>query len=234
MIKECNKSMPLLYCSALSKCYQYPKFLVTVLNRITLMIQYQEIVAIIGSSGSGKSTLLHLIGGLDTSTSGEVFFEGKSLNKLSDKDYATIRNKYIGFVYQFHHLLPDFNILENVAMPLLIGGMRCNIANNRAKVMLEFMGLYNHIYNYPHELSGGESQRVAIARSVINKPILVLADEPTGNLDEKNSDNIMQLLKKLNTCYGTAFIIATHDLKLAKKCHKILILSNGTLKNDVT
>lgn len=219
----------LLYCSKLNKCYQYPNFLVTILNCITFVVQYHEMIAVMGSSGSGKSTLLHLIGGLDKPTSGNIFFEGKLLNSLSDKDWSMIRNKRIGFIYQFHHLLPDFNILENVAMPLLIGGMNCNVAYTKAKVILKFMGLYNRLNNYPYSLSGGESQRVSIARAIINKPILILADEPTGNLDEKNSNNIMQLLKQLNMYYGIAFIIATHDLNLAKKCHKILTVSNGMI-----
>lgn len=233
MINKINHSFPLLFCSQLTKCYQHAHCLITILNCITLTVQYKEMIAIIGASGSGKSTLLHLIGGLDQVTSGEIWFEGKSLNKLSDKDYAIIRNQRMGFVYQFHHLLPDFNILENVAMPLLIGGISCNIANHKAKVILEFIGLHSRLNNYPYQLSGGESQRVAIARSIINNPILVLADEPTGNLDENNSNNIMQLLKQFNTFYGTAFIIATHDLNLADQCHKILTISNGTLETNI-
>lgn len=234
MIKKLKNSIPLLYCSKLSKYYQYPDFLVKVLNCITLIVQYHEMIAIIGASGSGKSTLLHLIGGLDKSTSGDIFFQGKSLNTLSDKDCAIMRNRYIGFVYQFHHLLPDFNILENVAMPLLIGGTRNNIANRKAKFMLELVGLQHRINNYPYEVSGGESQRVAIARSIINDPILVLADEPTGNLDEENSNKIMQLLKTLNIHYGTAFIIATHDLNIANQCHKVIMISKGTLSTNIS
>lgn len=230
MIKIIDSFIPLLHCSDLTKCYQHSNFFVKVLDCVNLIMKYHEMIAIVGSSGSGKSTLLHLVGGLDQPTSGDVLFEGKFLNKLSDKDCSMIRNQRIGYVYQFHHLLPDFNIVENVALPLLIGGYNCNIANNKAKVILELVGLYNRLRNYPNELSGGESQRVAIARAIINDPILVLADEPTGNLDEKNSDNIIQLLKQLNICYGTAFIIATHDLNLAQQCHKVLMISNGILK----
>lgn len=229
MIKEININS-LLYCSELVKYYQYPDFMLKVLNGITISVQYNEIIALVGESGSGKSTLLHLMGGLDKPNSGNVFFEGRKLNKLSDKDCSMIRNKQLGFIYQFHHLLPDFNIVENVAMPLLIGGMNGHVATNKAQLILELMGLQNRFKHYPHELSGGETQRVAIARSVVNSPTLVLADEPTGNLDKKNSDNILQLLKLLNKNYKITFIIATHDLNLAKKCHKIFVISNGICK----
>lgn len=232
MNKNINSTFPLLYCKKLTKYYKYLNFSVKILDCITLTVKYKEIIAIMGESGSGKSTLLHLIGGLDQPTKGDVFFEGKLLNKLSDKTCSIIRNKRMGFVYQFHHLLPDFNVLENVAMPLLIGGIPYTIANNKSKIILKSIGLENKLYNYPHELSGGESQRVAIARSIINNPVLVLADEPTGNLDKKNSDNVFQLLKMFNINRGTTFIIATHDLNLAKKCHRILTISNGILKNN--
>lgn len=222
--------IPLLYCVRLTKYYQRADFLIKVLNCITLTIQTNEIVAVIGTSGSGKSTLLHLLGGLDKPTEGKVFFEGHGLHQLTDNERAMIRNKRIGFVYQFHHLLSDFNVLENVAMPLLIGGLGFNQSKNKAQCVLESVGLINRIHSFPHELSGGESQRVSIARAIVNNPVLILADEPTGNLDQKNSDNIFQLLKDLNTCYGTTFIIATHDLNLAKQCHKILMISNGKIK----
>lgn len=233
MIKNCNNNnAPLLYCKKLTKSYKYPTVIEKVLNCITVIVQYHEIIAVIGPSGSGKSTLLHLIGGLDRPTEGDVFFEGESLYNLSDKRCSIIRNKRMGFIYQFHHLLPDFNVLENIAMPLLIGGMNFSAAYHKSKIMLELIGLQNRLNNYPHELSGGENQRVAIARSVINNPALVLADEPTGNLDRKNSDNIFQLFKTCNANYGTTFIIATHDLDLAKKCQKILVISNGILKKN--
>lgn len=223
----------LLRCIQLTKNFQHANFLIKVLDCITLNIQYNEIIAIVGASGSGKSTLLHLLGGLDKPTSGEIFFEDNLLNKLSSSKFAMVRNRRMGFIYQFHHLLSDFNVLENVAMPLLISGISFYQSKNRAKCMLELVGLKNHIRYYPHELSGGESQRVAIARAVINHPVLVLADEPTGNLDQKSSDNIFRLLKTLNICYGTTFLIATHDLNLARKCHKIFKISHGKLECTV-
>lgn len=233
MIKKFNNAPVLLYCNKLTKSYKYPTFSLTVLNCITFIVRYHEMIAIMGESGSGKSTLLHLIGGLDQPTEGDIFFEGESLKKLSDKRCAMIRNKRIGFVYQFHHLLPDFNVLENIAMPLLIGGINRTIAHQKSRIILELIGLQNRLSNYPHELSGGESQRVAIARSIINNPALVLADEPTGNLDKKNTNNIFKLLQTCNINYGTTFVIATHDLDLAKKCHKVLTISNGILKSDI-
>lgn len=229
MTNKTISDIPMLHCSQLIKHYQYPNFLIKILDGITVTIEYNEIIAITGASGSGKSTLLHIMGGLDKPTSGDVFLEGYALHKLSDKDCSAIRNRFIGFVYQFHHLLPDFSILENIAMPLLIRGLRFDIAKHKAKFMLELIGLHNLCDHYPYELSGGESQRVAIARAIINNPSLVLADEPTGNLDEKNSHKIFQLLKKINLCYGTTFIIATHDLNLSKKCHKTFVISNGML-----
>ncbi|WP_331828180.1 lipoprotein-releasing ABC transporter ATP-binding protein LolD [Candidatus Blochmannia sp. SNP] len=221
--------IPLLYCTQLTKYYRRANFVIKVLNRITLSIQPNEMIAVVGISGSGKSTLLHLLGGLDKPTAGEIFFEGYALHKLSDNACAMIRNKRLGFIYQFHHLLLDFDILENVAMPLLIGGIGFSQAKNKAQYILKLVGLENRIHFFPNELSGGESQRAAVARAIINNPALVLADEPTGNLDEKNSSNIFQLLKTLNMHYGTTFLIATHDLVLAKKCHRILTISDGQI-----
>lgn len=226
-----GNNIVLLRCIQLTKIFsKYTNVLVKVLDNINFTIQYNEIVAITGASGSGKSTFLHLLGGLDQPTSGEIFFENNVLNKLSDRKFAMIRNRRLGFVYQFHHLLSDFNVLENVAMPLLISGFNLHQSKIRAEYMLKLVGLQDRIRHYPNELSGGESQRVAIARAVINYPALVLADEPTGNLDQKNSNDIFKLLKKINMCYGTALLIATHDLNLARKCHKVFNISYGQLK----
>lgn len=223
--------MLLLHCVQLTKNFKHTNFLIKVLDCITFTMQYNEIIAIVGTSGSGKSTLLHLLCGLDQPTSGEIFFEGNLLNTLSDSKIAMIRNQRLGFVYQFHHLLSDFNVLENVAMPLLIGGASLRQSKIRVEYMLELVGLKDRMYYFPHELSGGESQRVSIIRAVINYPVLILADEPTGDLDQKSSDDIFKLLKTLNICYGTALLIATHDLNLARQCHKVFTISNGKLQS---
>lgn len=222
--------MTLLRCVQLTKIFKHVNFLIKVLDCVTFSIKHNEIVAIIGASGSGKSTLLHLLSGLDQPTSGEIFFEGSLLNKLSDSKFAIIRNRRLGFVYQFHHLLSDFNVLENVAMPLLISGVSLRKSKDRAARILESVGLEDRVYYYPNELSGGESQRVSIARAVVNRPVLVLADEPTGDLDQKNSDDIFKLLKKLNLCCGTALLIATHDLNLAEKCQKVFTIDQGKIQ----
>lgn len=224
-----NSAM-LLNCIKLTKIFRHANFFIKVLDCVNCVVQYNEIIAIVGVSGSGKSTLLHLLGGLDQPTSGKIFFEGNLLSTLSDNKLAMIRNKRLGFIYQFHHLLKDFSILENVAMPLLITGMSIRQSKNQAKCVLELVGLKDRISYFPHELSGGENQRVAIARAIINYPVLVLADEPTGNLDQENSDSIFDILKKLNLCYGTALLIATHDINLAKKCHRIFTISHGKLQ----
>lgn len=226
----------LLHCIQLTKSFRCTNFVITVLDHITCAIQYNEIIAIVGASGSGKSTFLHLLGSVDQPTSGKIFFEGNLLNVLSDNKLAMIRNQRLGFVYQFHHLLSDFNVLENVAMPLLIHGMSLRRSKNQAKYILELVGLKSRMLHFPHELSGGECQRVAIARAIVNYPILILADEPTGNLDQENSDSIFDVLKILNICYGTTLLIATHDLNLAKKCHRMFTISHGQLQctvNDI-
>ncbi|URJ24900.1 ABC transporter ATP-binding protein [Candidatus Blochmannia ocreatus (nom. nud.)] len=222
-------NISLLHCIQLTKYYKVANSLVKVLDGVTLSIQSNQMISVIGISGSGKSTLLHLLGGLDHPTSGTIFFKGYALHDLSDSTRAMIRNKFLGFIYQSHHLLLDFNIVENVAMPLLIGGMEYKKAKDKAYCALESVGLKNRVNFFPSELSGGENQRVTIARALINNPDLILADEPTGNLDQKNSNSIFKLLKKINVNYGTTFLIATHDLNLAKKCHKILTISNGKL-----
>ncbi|SNC58961.1 lipoprotein-releasing ABC transporter ATP-binding protein LolD [Sodalis endosymbiont of Henestaris halophilus] len=224
---------PLLKCSQLSKCYKEGTIYTNILCNVSFTLQRGEMMAILGNSGSGKSTLLHLLGGLDKPTSGEVIFKGQSLNKLSSAARAQLRNHCLGFIYQFHHLLLDFTALENVAMPLLIGGARPRQAQETAWKMMEAVGIEKCGYQRPAELSGGERQRVAIARALVNHPQLVLADEPTGNLDQQNADNIFKLLCKLNINQGTAFVIVTHDLKLAKRMPRQLKMSDGELREAV-
>lgn len=221
---------PLLQCTQLNKRYPDGKRFNEVLHSINLSIQYREMIAIVGSSGSGKSTLLHLLGGLDSPSSGEIFFEGYDINALSPADLAEIRNRKLGFIYQFHHLLQDFTALENTSMPLLIGGIKPREAYAKAREMLTAVGLNNRGHHLPSELSGGERQRVAIARALINSPKLVLADEPTGNLDQYSANSTFELLSQFNIYQGTAFLVVTHDLQLAKKMHTQIEICNGILQ----
>ncbi|MBI0005335.1 lipoprotein-releasing ABC transporter ATP-binding protein LolD [Gilliamella sp. W8126] len=224
-----NNLQPLLSAKNLYKTYKEGKMVTEVLKNVSFDIYPQSLLAIIGSSGSGKSTLLHLLGGLDKPTSGEIIFKSQQLNRLSEQEKAHLRNQEIGFVYQFHHLLPDFTALENVAMPLLIAGTSPNEAKKRAMAMLESVNLVKRANHRPAELSGGERQRVAIGRALINNPALVMADEPTGNLDKSTADAIFDLLIKLNREHGTAFLVVTHDLVLANKLDQQLIMSDGQL-----
>ncbi|EQC00218.1 lipoprotein-releasing ABC transporter ATP-binding protein LolD [Photorhabdus temperata] len=227
-------NQPLLLCNNLCKKYQEGQVLTEVLKNVTFAIKQGEMMAIVGSSGSGKSTLLHLLGGLDTPTSGEVLFKGHSLNKMSSKARAALRNHELGFIYQFHHLLPDFNALENVAMPLLIGGKNRSQAQKKALEMLAAVGLEKRAHHRPSELSGGERQRVAIARALVNEPSLVLADEPTGNLDLRNADSVFELLGELNRQQGTAFLVVTHDLTLAGRLNRQVEMRDGYLQDKLT
>ncbi|MGV7962052.1 lipoprotein-releasing ABC transporter ATP-binding protein LolD [Photorhabdus tasmaniensis] len=227
-------NQPLLLCHNLCKKYQEGQVLTEVLKNVTFAIKQGEMMAIVGSSGSGKSTLLHLLGGLDTPTSGEVLFKGHSLNKMSSKARAALRNHELGFIYQFHHLLPDFNAIENVAMPLLIGGKNRSQAQKKALEMLAAVGLEKRAHHRPSELSGGERQRVAIARALVNEPALVLADEPTGNLDLRNADSVFELLGELNRQQGTAFLVVTHDLTLAGRLNRQVEMQDGYLQDKLT
>lgn len=227
-----NNTQPLLTANNLYKTYKEGKMVTEVLKNVSFDLHPQSLLAIIGSSGSGKSTLLHLLGGLDKPTSGEIIFKSQQLNQLSEQAKAKLRNQDIGFVYQFHHLLPDFTALENIAMPLLIGGVSPHEAKKRAKDMLASVNLTNRAEHRPSELSGGERQRVAIGRALINNPSLVMADEPTGNLDKTTADAIFDLLIKLNKEQGTAFLVVTHDLELAKKLDKQLVMSDGQLSES--
>jgi lipoprotein-releasing system ATP-binding protein len=191
-------------------------------------------MAIVGSSGSGKSTLLHLLGGLDSPTTGDVIFDGQPMSKLSSSAKAELRNRELGFIYQFHHLLPDFSAEENVGMPLLIGRQKPAEIRRRAMDMLRAVGLEHRAAHRPSELSGGERQRVAIARALVNNPRLVMADEPTGNLDARNAESIFQLLGELNASQGTAFLVVTHDLRLAKRMRTQLEMRDGRLNPELS
>ena len=224
----------LLQCDQLCKRYQEGNLQTDVLQNVSFTLQPGEMTAIVGSSGSGKSTLLHLLGGLDSPTSGDVLFKGQSLNQMSSSAKAELRNRELGFIYQFHHLLPDFTALENVAMPLLIGKKNSSEALQRATEMLAAVGLEKRASHRPSELSGGERQRVAIARALVNRPSLVMADEPTGNLDARNADAIFQLLGELNQMQGTAFLVVTHDLALAKRLNRQMEMRDGQLTAEVT
>jgi lipoprotein-releasing system ATP-binding protein len=202
-----------------------------VLKGVSFEIEKGELVSIIGTSGSGKSTLLHILGALDDASAGSVSFLGQDLASLSSNKQAKLRNQHLGFVYQFHHLLSDFSALENVAMPLLIGGEKPAKAKQEAQLLLDKVGLSHRVDHRPSELSGGERQRVAIARALVNKPALVLADEPTGNLDHNTALSIYDLMRELNREYDTAFLVVTHDGELAAKMDRQLHMQDGLLVN---
>ncbi len=222
-------SETIIHCSSLAKYYQQGSEKLTVLQDIDFSINRGESVAIIGASGAGKSTLLNLIGGLDSSSEGYVEILNQRLDQLPQKQLARLRNKEIGFVYQFHHLLTEFDAQENVAMPLMIGGMKRTQAKEQAAAMLAEVGLAARLTHRPAELSGGERQRVAIARALVNQPSCVLMDEPTGNLDEHTAETIQTLLQKLNDTLKTCFVLVTHDKNIAKEQQRILHLHEGRL-----
>jgi len=224
-----SSSAAVLVADTISKQYSQGNLQVDVLQSLSLTINRGDRVGIIGSSGSGKSTLLHLLGGLDTPSQGSVTLAGQDFASLSQKQRGKLRNQHLGFVYQFHHLLPEFTALENVSMPLLIRGSSVKQANEKASGLLERVGLGERVLHKPSELSGGERQRAAIARALVNDPQVVLADEPTGNLDEKTADKVYELMLELNVEFETSFLIVTHDTSLANRMDKVLTLSNGTL-----
>ena len=220
---------PLLQAKNIIKTYKEEKIRTDVLKGVNIDIYSNELTAIIGKSGSGKSTLLHILGTLDKADSGEIFYKGEELLKLSDKKKAVFRNIHLGFVYQFHHLLSDFSALENVMMPMLIAGINKNEAKKKALELLEKVSLSEKANSRPTELSGGQRQRVAIARALANSPELILADEPTGNLDEKNALMVFSLFEKLVKEDKIAVVIVTHDNSLSKKCDRVYTMKDGII-----
>ena len=216
-------------CKDVRKTFAEGSLSVDVLKGVSLAVQPGEQVAIMGSSGSGKSTLLHLLGGLDSCTAGTVSIRGQEISRLDETTRGQLRNRYLGFVYQFHHLLPEFTALENVGMPLLIRGEPTKVVIEKAKDILDKVGLAQRVQHKPAELSGGERQRTAIARALITDPVCVLADEPTGNLDNKTAHTIYELMLSLNKELGTSIIMVTHDRELANHMERILVLEDGVL-----
>ena len=214
----------------LAKTYAEGKLHTPVFDGLDLAVHAGETVAILGVSGAGKSTLLHLLGGLDTPTGGEVFVAGQKMSALSDAARGELRNRALGFVYQFHHLLPEFTALENVMLPVLLGGAAVADASQRARSLLESVGLGHRLEHKPGELSGGERQRAAVARALVNTPACVLGDEPTGNLDEKTAATVFELMLELNRAKRTSLVLVTHDRRLARRLDRVLELHAGKLR----
>ncbi|SCB91618.1 MULTISPECIES: lipoprotein-releasing ABC transporter ATP-binding protein LolD [Snodgrassella] len=224
-----NNSEYVIECEHVSKTYDDGHLQVSVLEDLHFNVRRGQSISIVGASGSGKSTLLHLLGGLDTPSGGTIHLMGQDITQLSQKAVGQLRNQYLGFVYQFHHLLPEFSALENVMMPLLIGRMSKAQAEEQAKAMLDKVGLNQRMAHRPSELSGGERQRAAIARAMVTHPACILADEPTGNLDRKNAGNVLDIMLDLQRELDTSLVVVTHDEELASRFDDVLTVKDGRL-----
>lgn len=228
-----NNPQYIIDCEQITKSYDDGDLQVSVLENLNFRVEHGQSVSIVGASGSGKSTLLHLLGGLDKPTSGTIRLMGEDLSQLSQKAIGKLRNRYLGFVYQFHHLLPDFTALENVMMPLLIARKSRVEAEEKALAMLDKVGLKQRVLHRPGELSGGERQRAAIARSLVTHPACLLADEPTGNLDRRNAQNVLDMLLELQSELGASLVVVTHDDELATRFDHVMTMYDGKLVPQV-